>query len=163
MKNQNQSQKGFTLIELMVVISVIALLASMALIALQSARQKSRDAKRLGDMAQMNTGLALYFASNKGYPSSVAGVPQGLAPDFASTLPTAPQPPDGLCATTPYPAPIPGGNYGNRYFYYASGTSYLAPDNVTTVFSDFSFYFCLGLQTSSFGPGIHVLTPEGVH
>jgi hypothetical protein len=104
----------------------------------------------------------LYFSSNKGYPSSAAGTPADLVPNFASVLPTDPQPADGLCATTAYPAPVPAGNLGGQYYYVATGTSYLAPDNITTVFSNFYYYFCLGNQTGIFAPGVHFLTGVGV-
>ncbi len=153
--------KGFTLIELLVVIAIIALLSSVALIATMSARQKSRDAKRLADMTQMNTGLELYFSTNKGYPSSTNGIPSALVPAFASSLPTSPLPADGGCSTTPYPAPANGSN-GDVYYYYPTGTSYTAPDNVTTVYPSYGYYFCLGGQTGIFAPGVHLLTPVGL-
>lgn len=93
---QKFQQKGFTLIELLVVISIIALLASVVLMALQSARQKSRDAKRLSDMTQMNTYLELYFTEYKGYPgdNDSNGIPDDLAPKFITRVPTSPLPAD---------------------------------------------------------------------
>ena len=64
------SKNGFTLIELLVVIAVIGLLASVVLVALNSARKKARDAKRLADVAQIEKGLELYYAANNQYPPS---------------------------------------------------------------------------------------------
>ena len=62
-------QKGFTLIELLVVISIIGLLASIVLIALNDARAKARDAKRVADMKQLVTALNLYYNDNQdSYP-----------------------------------------------------------------------------------------------
>ncbi|OGE78886.1 MAG: hypothetical protein A3C85_04320 [Candidatus Doudnabacteria bacterium RIFCSPHIGHO2_02_FULL_48_21] len=90
----NEKTKGFTLIELLVVISVIGLLASVILIALNSARVKARNTKRLADMRQIQTALALYYNANGQYPldSNEAGcncdyshVPSG-ASDFLPTL-----------------------------------------------------------------------------
>ncbi len=156
------SLDGFTLIELLVVIAIIALLSSVALIALTSARQKSRNAKRLSDMTQMNTGLELFFATNKGYPTGPAGIPIGVTPTFASRLPTSPQPADGSCESISYPAPAPGGTTGIDYYYFPSGTAYLAPDGLTQVYPDYGYYFCLGNQTGNFAPGFHTLTPKGV-
>jgi prepilin-type N-terminal cleavage/methylation domain-containing protein len=153
---------GFTLIELMVVIAIIALLASIALIAFTSAQQKSRDTKRLADMTQMNTALELYFADFKGYPSNAGGIPTALTPNYASTLPKAPLPPDGGCAAAAYASPVPPGNYGSSYYYYPSGTSFIGSDNSTVVYPDYAYYFCLGNQVGNFTPGTHILTPQGL-
>lgn len=72
-------QRGFTLIELLVVIAVIALLATVAVVALSSARTKSRDAKRIADMKQIQNALALYADSNKDlYPSIASNEVGGL-------------------------------------------------------------------------------------
>lgn len=65
---KNIKQAGFTLIELLVVISVIGLISSGILVSLNSARQKSRDAKRLADVRQIINALELYYADNFAYP-----------------------------------------------------------------------------------------------
>ena len=63
-KNLQFKNKGFTLIELLVVVAVIALLSAVGLVAFQSGRQKSRDAKRLADMTQLATTMELFFNTN---------------------------------------------------------------------------------------------------
>ncbi|MCK5059856.1 MAG: type II secretion system protein [Candidatus Pacebacteria bacterium] len=55
------SNKGFTLIELLVVISIIGLLGSIVLSTLNTARQKSRDAKRKSDIKQLERALAFNY------------------------------------------------------------------------------------------------------
>ncbi len=64
------SKKGFTLVELLVVISIIGLLSSVAVVSLNSSRVKARDAKRLADMKQIMTALELYNSVNGYYPLS---------------------------------------------------------------------------------------------
>lgn len=53
--------KGFTLIELLVVIAIIGVLASIVLASLNSARRKSRDARRITDVKQIQLALELFF------------------------------------------------------------------------------------------------------
>jgi len=72
-------KRGFTLIELLVVIAIIGLLSTLAVVALNNARQKSRDAKRVSDVKQVSTALELYFADNNGYPTAASGIVLGGA------------------------------------------------------------------------------------
>ncbi|MFH1522241.1 MAG: type II secretion system protein [Patescibacteria group bacterium] len=59
---------GFTLIELLVVISIIGLLSSMAVYAINSARLKARDIKRLADLKQIQLALELFYDATGYYP-----------------------------------------------------------------------------------------------
>ena len=61
---------GFTLIELLVVIAIIGILSSVVLASLSTARQKSRDAKRISDVGQVQLALELYFDKVQSYPST---------------------------------------------------------------------------------------------
>lgn len=54
-----KNKKGFTLIELLVVIAIIGLLSTLAVVSLNSARGKARDAKRISDVRQMATILEI--------------------------------------------------------------------------------------------------------
>lgn len=65
--------RGFTLIELMMVISIIGLLSTVILGSLQRARLQANDAKRISEIRQMQTALELYFNDNGQYPSSDQG------------------------------------------------------------------------------------------
>ena len=66
------NKKGFTLIELLVVIAIIGLLSTLAVVALSSAREKARDAKRLADLKSLETGLEFYYNDNNKYPDGTA-------------------------------------------------------------------------------------------
>ncbi len=60
-------KSGFTLIELLVVISIISFLVTLAMTSLNNARIKSRDAKRLADITQLQKALDLYYDENGSY------------------------------------------------------------------------------------------------
>ncbi len=68
-----RKQKGFTLIELLVVIAIIGLLSTLAVVALNNARMKSRDAKRVSDIKQIQTALELYYNDKNAYPVDASG------------------------------------------------------------------------------------------
>ncbi len=69
-----RKNKGFTLIELLVVIAIIGVLASVVLASFNSARKKSRDARRVADVKQLQLALELYFDSNNAYPSALSAL-----------------------------------------------------------------------------------------
>ncbi|KKT41241.1 MAG: hypothetical protein UW28_C0012G0016 [Parcubacteria group bacterium GW2011_GWA2_44_13] len=77
------NKKGFTLIELLVVIAIIGILASIVLASLNSARRKSRDARRVADLGQLRLANELYFDSNRSYPggATMAALTQNLVTD----------------------------------------------------------------------------------
>lgn len=79
-----KTKKGFTLIELLVVIGIIGLLASLAIVSLNSARAKSRDAVRLSNMQRIVTSLEQFYDAKGHYPSAVAST--GTATDTATGL-----------------------------------------------------------------------------
>ena len=63
-----KSKTGFTLLELLVVMSIIGLLSSIVLASLGSVRAKARDAVRYSDVRQINNAIQLYLLSNKTVP-----------------------------------------------------------------------------------------------
>lgn len=65
------NRQGFTLIEILVVVAIIALLASMVIIGLRGAQARGRDARRISDLKQVQTGLELYYSSNGKYPDTL--------------------------------------------------------------------------------------------
>jgi len=63
-------RKGFTLIEMLIVITIIALLASLILVGMGGARAKTRDARRIADLHNVMNALELYYAKNYYYPDA---------------------------------------------------------------------------------------------
>ena len=70
-------QKGFTIIELIVVIAIIAVLAGIVLVNVTSYINKSKDAAIKGNMAGMITNAAVYYDAN----------PAGTGAGFLATAP----------------------------------------------------------------------------
>lgn len=85
----SRSKRGFTLIELLVVIAIIGILSSVVLASLNSARTKSRDAKRISDIKQLQLALEFYFDANGGYPSAISTA-NLVTPGYIAVIPTDP-------------------------------------------------------------------------
>ena len=66
----NAFSGGFTLVELLIVIAIIGILASIVLVSLSSARTKARDTKRIQEISQIQSALELYYAQYGYYPNS---------------------------------------------------------------------------------------------
>ncbi len=69
--SQLKATKGFTLIEVLIVVGIIGLLASVVLSGLGSVRSRGRDARRVADLRQVQQGLELYYTRNQSYPTGV--------------------------------------------------------------------------------------------
>ncbi len=54
--------------ELLIVVAIIGLLASMILVGLSSFRSRGRDARRVSDVKQAQNGLEIYYAKENKYP-----------------------------------------------------------------------------------------------
>lgn len=68
---KRQMKKGFTLLELLVVIGIIAILVSIATVSYSSAQVRTRDARRRVDFAAMRDALEQYYAANGSvYPTT---------------------------------------------------------------------------------------------
>lgn len=85
-----KSERGFTLIELLVVVAIIGMLSSVVLSSLNNARVKSRDARRLADLKQLQTALELVYDSTSPveYPDALSTLATG---DYISAVPTDPR------------------------------------------------------------------------
>lgn len=70
---KKNTKKGFTLVELLVVISIIGVLASIGLVSFRSAQFRSRDAQRKSDFKQLSNALELFYSDYGTYPVSSNG------------------------------------------------------------------------------------------
>ncbi|OGY23644.1 MAG: hypothetical protein A2Y57_04005 [Candidatus Woykebacteria bacterium RBG_13_40_7b] len=64
----HKSQKGFTLTELLVVMTIFAILAALLMVTFQGATRKARDTKRKSDLKQVQAALEKYFQNTGHYP-----------------------------------------------------------------------------------------------
>lgn len=62
--------RGFTLIEVLVVIAIVSLLATIILASLHSAAGRARDTVRLEEMEQFRNALELYYTDHGSYPQT---------------------------------------------------------------------------------------------
>jgi len=166
MKN---NKKGFTLIELLVVIAIIGLLATLSVVALNNARQKSRDAKRVSDIKQVQTALELYFVDQNAYPVLGATTLGGTATSAFTKLSTAGFTVSTGGGGTTYmgqvpAAPTPPSTSVYTYCSVAStatATGTGACSTAATVDS-YKIFFNLEGATGGLPAGDHVATPNGI-
>jgi len=108
-----KSKRGFTLIELLVVIAIIGILATIVLVSLNSARQKARDTRRIGDLRQVALALEMYYDDNSAYPSVT-----GCTAATWDTMATAVE-------GGGYMTQVPDDPGTNDYMYGGDGTDYV--------------------------------------
>lgn len=145
--------KGFTLVELLVAVSIVSLLSIVGFVSYTSANKRARDARRREDLKAVQAALELYFAANNSYPttggnwySSEPGdqvtnnggnyIP-GITPTYMSILPRDPK-----GGTSPW-AICRAGGWQAAYLYKSDGVNYkllsnCGPENTWT--SSDSFY-----------------------
>jgi type II secretion system protein G len=122
-----QKQKGFTIVELLIVIVVIGILAAITIVAYNGIQDRSRFAKAQSDISSLNKAIQMYYADNGKYPSPTVGATgctngwcgwdqvtddafiPGLVPQYIAKTPQMPT----------------SNSAGDTYLYYsATGTDY---------------------------------------
>jgi prepilin-type N-terminal cleavage/methylation domain-containing protein len=101
---------GFTLVELLVVVSIIGFLATLAMVSVSVSAKKARDARRRTDLRQIQKAVELYNDENQSYPNTSGnwygtcssygskgvtgsgGYVPDLAPTYIPILPVDPRP-----------------------------------------------------------------------
>ena len=87
MKLYRATPRGFTFIEILVVVAIIAILATAGLAVYQEARKKSHDTQRTSDISQLQVALRVYRdASGLGFPTYAGGELIGDGVNLDATL-----------------------------------------------------------------------------
>ena len=149
MKNRS---KGFTLIELLVVIAIIGILSTLSVVALNSARARARDAKRISDIRQIQTALEMFYSANNKYPTSTTpGLAALVSDGLLTAIPSNPKPSDPVTGATGIVAcGTPWANY-----------AYLA-SNPAAANASYTLTYCLGSGTGGLKKGLQVASPLGI-
>lgn len=124
-------KRGFSLIELLVTIFIIALLVTVVIAAVQHVQTKSRDTRRMEDMNEISRALELYHTDNYQFPKSGTGPcnepPGNMCPEVTLDGDT-----DPLSTTLVAAGAIPAistdpvhPDYTYRYQTNALGTTYI--------------------------------------
>lgn len=130
-KHSTKGKIFLSIIIILISLAVIGVVFSVMILSLNSARAKSRDEKRVTDIASIQEGLNKYFTTNKQYPESL----ERLAPQYLESLPTAPVPPDGSCTLK-----------DSEYYY------------VRLSANNYKLSFCLGEARKGYKQGINVIS-----
>ncbi len=127
MKSRRYNQDGFTLIEIMVVILILGLLATIVVQSLRGAADKAKRTKAQADLAEIKTALDRFYLDNGFYPTTDQGLQALVAPPTSGR-----QAPN--YETTGYIERLPRDPWGTPYFYQSDGNAYVlksfGPDGV---------------------------------
>jgi len=105
-------KKGFTLVELLVVVSIIALLASIVVVSMGGARRSGRDTRAISDIKQIQTAIELTYDFSV---DEYANLPEFWTKIEGSTG-------AGLTEIKKSLDPIPEGT-GKNFYYWCDGSS----------------------------------------
>lgn len=82
----NRTNKGFTLIEILIVVAIIGILASIVLVGLNPSKKAANDARRLSDLKQVQNALELFYHKCGYYPAPGASETGSSCSDFTTHL-----------------------------------------------------------------------------
>jgi general secretion pathway protein G len=80
------SQSGFTLIELIIVVTIIGILAGLAIVNVKFAQRKAREAALMDNLATMRKAIDNFYADKQRYPSDL----NELVPNYIRKIPADP-------------------------------------------------------------------------
>lgn len=82
---RGQKQTGFTLVELLIVIVVIAILAAISVVAYNGIQERARDSQRTSDVSNITKALEMYYLDNGRYPAINDGAVDVINGGWATT------------------------------------------------------------------------------
>ncbi|MGO3702052.1 MAG: type II secretion system protein [Candidatus Saccharimonadales bacterium] len=77
-------EKGFTIVELLIVIVVIAILAAISIVAFTGVQQRGRDSNRTSDASNIAKALTAYTSEGNEWPADAAAAQTALTDTSAS-------------------------------------------------------------------------------
>ena len=86
MKRNQKRQKGFTLIELIVVVTIIGILAGIAVVNVKNAQRKAQEAALRDDLHELRKAIDDFYADKQRYPADL----QELVPSYLRKIPNDP-------------------------------------------------------------------------
>jgi general secretion pathway protein G len=89
-RDDERGEEGFTLVELMVVIVIIGLLATVVVINVMPAQDTARMRKAEADIATLEQGIEMYRLNRMNYPTSGDGLQALVSEGFVKRLPEDP-------------------------------------------------------------------------
>jgi prepilin-type N-terminal cleavage/methylation domain-containing protein len=100
MKLKINRQRGFTIVELLIVIVVIGILAALVIVQFTNVQARARDAERKSDIRALESKVAEYYALQGNYPLTIAAInnPTNVVPTDACKAPGG----SGDCTTPDY-------------------------------------------------------------
>ena len=112
----SRQSKGFTLVELIIVMAIIGILAGVVLVNVGSQREKATRARAIADIKEMDTALEIYHADNGFYPTTQQGLQSLLSEPNSPPIPRNWQGPYLRNRKT-----VPLDPWGNEYVYISPG------------------------------------------
>ena len=85
-RRQRKQERGFTLIELIVVTTIIGILASVAVVNIRNAQRKARETALMDNLKSMRTAIDNLYADKQRYPSDL----NELVPNYLKAIPKDP-------------------------------------------------------------------------
>lgn len=80
-------RNGFSLIELIVVITIILVVTTIAAVSYSGTNNRARDSRRMADLEKVRMALELYRQQNSSYPAATSS----LVPNFLQAWPNDPR------------------------------------------------------------------------